>query len=342
MAEETNISFDVNSPGIRGNLFGLTYTTDTASIIIIPVPWEVTVSYGSGTANAPEAILQASVQVDLAEKDIAKIPRVAMLPVSEDIRARSKSMREVAKKLITKVESKQVYDPADADLKTVNESCEKLNHEIKAEALKWLKQNKMLGLVGGDHSTSVGLIRALGEQFNRFCILQIDAHSDLRKSYEGFTYSHASAMFNALKIPAVGKIIQVGVRDYAAEELEMIERAAGRVKVFFDEDIKEQLFTNRSWDAICNDIVSELPQQVYISFDIDGLDPALCPNTGTPVPGGLTYDQAVYLLKKIIKAEKKIIGFDLCEVSPGENDWDANVGARILYQLCRCVHASKQ
>lgn len=341
MAAENNIFFDINSPGIRGNLFGLPYSPETASIIIVPVPWEVTVSYGSGTAAAPEAILHASVQVDLAQKDISEIPKVSMLPVSENIYTTNIRLREAAKKLIIKAETEQTFDATNVDLKLVNESCENLNHEIKNEALKWLKQNKMVGLIGGDHSTSIGLIRALGEQFNRFGILQIDAHCDLRKSYEGFTYSHASAMFNALKIPAVGKIVQVGIRDYAAEELQMIERAAGRVKVFFDQDIKEQLFTARSWEKICDDIVSELPSLVYISFDIDGLDPKLCPHTGTPVPGGLEYEQAVYLLKKIISAGKKVIGFDLCEVSSGESEWDANVGSRILYQLCLCLNLSK-
>lgn len=343
MATTPDPRFDVNGPGIRGNLFGLPYTPDSAAIVIVPVPWEVTVSYGSGTAKAPEAILKASVQIDLAQKDFLQTPAisVAMVPVSEKIHSNGIELREMAKKLIAKAEASQVYDVNNPELKIINEACEKLNLEIKTETLAWLKQNKMVGVLGGDHSTSIGFIRALGEHYNRFGILQIDAHCDLRKSYEGFTYSHASAMFNALKIPSVLKLVQVGIRDYSEEELGMIDRAAGRVRTFFDQDLKEELFAGTTWAHICDRIVSELPALVYVSFDIDGLDPKLCPHTGTPVPGGLEFEQAIYLVKRIVKSGKKIIGFDLCEVSAAENEWDANVGARILYQLCHFMNMQK-
>lgn len=101
------------------------------------------------------------------------------------------------------------------------------------------------------------------------------------------------------------------------------------------------LFEGKSWSKICEQILADLPEQVYISFDIDGLNPKLCPNTGTPVPGGLEFEQAIYLLKKIVASGKKIIGFDLSEVSPGNDDWDANVDARLLFQLCNWMAVSQ-
>jgi agmatinase len=163
---------------------------------------------------------------------------------------------------------------------------------------------------------------------------------DLRKAYQGFSYSHASIMYNALKLPGVARLVQVGIRDYCDEELEVVKRAMGRVVTYFDDDIKAQLYEGKTWSAICERIVADLPENVYISFDIDGLNPMLCPNTGTPVPGGLDFNMVTYLLKKLVTTGHKIISFDLNEVSPGTTDWDANVGARLLYQLCTWMGVS--
>ena len=200
----------------------------------------------------------------------------------------------------------------------------------------------MVGLVGGDHSIPLGYLRALPNFYARFGVLQIDAHADLRKAYQGFTYSHASIMYNALKIPAVNALVQVGIRDLCEEENEVIRRARGRVVTFFDEDIKSAMYSGRTWDNVCDKIIEALPENVYISFDIDGLDPKLCPGTGTPVPGGLEFYQVIHLLKRLAVAGKRIIGFDLNEVAPSkDNDWDANVGARMLYQLCNWMGVSR-
>jgi agmatinase len=148
-------------------------------------------------------------------------------------------------------------------------------------------------------------------------------------------------MFNALKIPAVGRLVQVGVRDYCDEELRVIERAMGRVKTYFDQDIKSQLYEGKSWAVLCERIINDLPNLVYMSFDIDGLNPKLCPSTGTPVAGGLEFEQVIYLITRLVKSGRKIIGFDLNEVAPGHDDWDANVGARLLYQLCNWMAVSQ-
>ncbi len=327
--------FDPNGPGIRGNLFGLPFSEQDAQVVIVPAPWEVTVSYRSGTASGPRAILDASYQVDLFLKEIPDAWKlgVTMLPVSPGENGEPGKLRELAAAHIRRVESKEIIAPDDQVLENINTACEQFNTNIQSTARKYLKEGKIVGILGGDHSTPLGLLRALSEVSDRFAILQIDAHADLRKSYEGFIYSHASIMYNALKIPAVGKIVQLGIRDLCEEEMTIIQRAMGRVVTFFDNDLKAAQYAGKTWDTICNDIVAQLPVDVYISVDIDGLDPKLCPHTGTPVPGGFEFQQIVFLLSRIVQSGKKIIGFDLSEVTPGPDEWDANVGARMLYQL---------
>jgi len=341
--EEAIQHFDPNGPGMKGNIFGLPFSPDNAELILIPAPWEVTVSYRGGTANGPQAVLDASTQVDHFLRDLPDAWKlgVSMLPIPSDMMAENKTLRTWAREHIARIEQGENIPADDAVLAKINEACENFNIYIKSVAQQYLKQGKMVAMVGGDHSTPLGLLRALSEQHNRFGILQIDAHADLRKAYEGFMYSHASIMYNALKIPAVGKLVQVGIRDYCQEEVDVIQRAMGRVITFYDDDIKAKLHEGKTWLAQCDEIIKQLPPLVYISLDIDGFDPKLCPNTGTPVPGGLEFHQVTYLLKKLVLAGKKIIGFDLNEVAPGRDDWDANVGARILYQLCHWMGASQ-
>ncbi|MBY0433559.1 MAG: agmatinase family protein, partial [Cyclobacteriaceae bacterium] len=253
--------------------------------------------------------------------------------IPHDIKKESNRLRV----LIDQIHSRNDNDPELAAVlsEKVNEGCENLNIYVKKITQKYLEEGKIVGLLGGDHGTPLGFLRALSERHDRFGILQIDAHADLRKAYEGFTYSHGSVMFNALKISSVSKLVQVGIRDFCDEEYQMMKRGSGRIKTFFDDELAHQLSQGHAWEVLCKDIVKELPEKVYISFDIDGLDPKLCPHTGTPVPGGLDFRQAVTLIKTVALSGKRIIGFDLNEVAVGDNeDWDANVGARILWNLC--------
>jgi len=327
--------FDPNGFGIQGNLFGLPYTPATAELVIMPVPWEVTVSYHTGTARGPQAVLDASWQVDLCLKHIPdawKYP-VSMLSVPRDLYEESKRLRQLAQKQVQSVRAG--HSTQDGLIFTkVNEGCETLNIYIRSVATQLLDSGKTVGLLGGDHSTPLGLMRALADKYSDFGILHIDAHADLRRAYEGFAYSHGSIMYNALKLPTLSRLVQVGIRDFCEDELQLI-RSDSRIKTFFDQDLKEQQYTGQSWDRLADEIIDELPENVYVSFDIDGLDPKLCPNTGTPVPGGLEFEQALMLIRKVATTGRRIIGFDLNEVSPApNNDWDANVGARLLYRLC--------
>jgi agmatinase len=342
--EEIIQSFDPNAPGGSNGLFGLPFSIEQAEVVIVPVPWEVTVSYHTGTAQGPHAILHASSQVDLFVKDIPDAWKlgVAMQPIPQNLLDESNKLRELSAQYIKALEAGSSVNPSDPVLNKINEACENLNIYVKSATQRLLKDGKLVGLLGGDHSTPLGFIRALSERYDRFGILQIDAHADLRKAYEGLTYSHASIMYNALKIPAVNRLVQVGIRDYCEEEMQVINRAMGRVVTFFDAEIKSAQYAGKTWDSVCDQVVQQLPDLVYISFDIDGLDPKLCPNTGTPVAGGFEFEQIVYLIKKIVKAHKKIIGFDLNEVAPGKTDWDANVGARMLYNLCNWMAVSQK
>ncbi|MBD0332461.1 MAG: arginase family protein, partial [Chitinophagaceae bacterium] len=224
----------------------------------------------------------------------------------------------------------------------VNEGSNYLNNWVYQETKDLLERDKLVGLVGGDHSTALGFLKALAEKHGTFGVLQIDAHCDLRESYEGFIYSHASIMYNALKeITALTKLVQIGIRDFSQGEYEFIQRNKKRIKTFFDKDIRVRLYEGDSFKKITDEIIKQLPDKVYISFDIDGLDPKLCPNTGTPVQGGFETEQVFYIFNKIIKAGKTLIGFDLSEVSVSENCWDANVAARILFKLCNLLVTNK-
>jgi agmatinase len=330
-------NYDPSDVGrVNGNLFGLPFDYESAQIIILGVPWEVTVSYNPGTAAAPQRILDASPQLDLYDFDRPDGWRrgIYMLPVDPDLRAKNNYYRQQATLIIDRLEQgKPLADEPDLTpvLAEVNRAGADLNCWLRDRCTSALAAGKKVGVIGGDHSVPLGYMQALAEYHPDFGILHIDAHSDLRDAYEGFEYSHASIMFNALKIPQISKLVQVGIRDVSQVEIEVIARSQGRAIAYYDALVKQELYSGKTWLSICQEAIANLPQQVYISFDADGLDPKLCPNTGTPVPGGLELEQAFCLCREVIRSGREIIGFDLCEV--GDAEWDGNVGARILYKL---------
>lgn len=336
--------FDPNSVGLKSNnIFGLPFSEEQSQLILLPVPWEVTVSYRTGTARGPENVFNAAMQVDLYDPDVKDGWKKGfhMLPVDKNIRTKSDYLRQCVELIISyMVEGGDVADNVQLTEKLVeiNNGGKMLLDWVHDLTAGLLKKGKMVGLIGGDHSTPLGFIKALSEVHPDFGVLQIDAHADLRDAYEGFTYSHASIMYNVLHtIPQVSKLVQVGIRDYCDEELDIINESNGRVVTFFDRDIKTREYEGDTWKAICNDIIAALPQKVYISFDIDGLDPKLCPNTGTPVPGGFEAEQVFYLFRQLKASGRQLIGFDLNEVSSGNlsgDGIDAITGARVLYKLC--------
>jgi agmatinase len=340
--EEAIALFNPNEIGSAdNNIFGLPFTPSNASLVIIPIPWEVTVSYSAGTAKGPAAIYEASYQVDLFDsfvKDAWKLG-MAMLPENKEIKSMSNKLRKKAEKYIDMYAEGKVNSQAKAIRKEINTACKELNAGIKKQALKLMNKGKLVALLGGDHSTPLGLMQAVAEKHESFGILQIDAHADLRNAYEGFEFSHASIMFNALKIPQVSSLVQVGIRDYCEDE-KILSDTDTRITTFYDSELKAQHYEGKTWKNSCDEIIKTLPNSIYLSIDIDGLNPKLCPNTGTPVPGGFEFEQVIYLLQQVVKSGKKIVAFDINEVAPGNDEWDANVGARLLYKVANMCMVS--
>jgi agmatinase len=327
------------APPADAGLFGLPTTIDEARLVIVPVPWDATTSYRPGTSRGPAAIRTASHQLDLFDYDLGEPWRagIAMQDIPDEIVRWNMSARVDAEKVI-EVGGRVGDDKGLAQaLARVNEAGAKLNRYVYEQVDRLLAAGKLVGVLGGDHSVPFGAIARIAESHDRFGILHVDAHCDLRDAYEGFEWSHASIMHNVIKkIPQVQRLVQVGIRDFAKREAEAVLAAKGRITVHHDGALAEASFGGASWRDVCDGIVGELPPKVYISFDIDGLDPKLCPSTGTPVPGGLSFQQAAYLIKRVAESKRTIIGFDLNEVVPGPDgdEWDANVGARVLYKLC--------
>lgn len=334
-------NFDPSQPGLAdATIFGLPFSAEQSEIVIIPVPWEVTVSYGAGASEGPEAILEASFQVDLNHQDFPALWKLGMYyaEIPSQWKSNSDAYKQMAQPIINALEAGQDVSQMSVlqtDLNTINKVCRDVHTEVKELVLHWMNKGKKVVLLGGDHSTPLGYYEALATKHDNFGILHLDAHMDLRIAYEGFTYSHASIMYNALQIPQISKIVQVGIRDFCEQEVEVVTNEKGRVLIHTDSDLKAATFEGKSWQEQCDEIIASLPQKVCISFDIDGMYPWYCPNTGTPVPGGFSFEQATYLFNKLAASGKEIIGFDLVEVAPGESDdWDGNVGARMLFHMC--------
>lgn len=335
-----NQQFDPNGVGIaNGNIFGFPVQESEANLVIIPVPWDATASYGKGTSDGPSSILEASTQLDFYHPQLANAwnTKVFMTPISEEIKKINDELCISGVAYIAHLEeggSLEDQPHFQEVVNQINRTSQALMTNLEERASVLLEHGKIVAVLGGEHSTPLGLIRAIDKQNKPFGILQIDAHADLRNAYEGFEQSHASIMYNVLEhCPNMTQLVQVGIRDVAHSEVSLIQNSS-RISTFFDWDIKQRQFEGESWKTIVDSIIQQLPERVYISFDIDGLHPSLCPNTGTPVVGGFELEQINYLFFQLVEAGKKIVGFDLNEVSPGsQGDWDANVGARALWNL---------
>lgn len=333
-------NFNPDSVGVdNGNYFGMPFTPEASKLVIVSAPWDVTSSYGAGSSYAPDAIICASTQLDFYDPVSPDRWRegIATEQIDYSILELSQRLRPDAERVIEHLE-----DGGDASgdyfirkIRRINEGSAKVNAKIYAQCRQRAAEGKIVGLVGGDHSTSYGAIKAVAEQSGGIGILHLDAHRDLRCAYENFESSHASVMYNVLRdIPQVERLVQVGVRDfcYAEQEIAMSDE---RVVSFGGDILSRALFEGRTWASVCAEIAEALPQTVYISFDIDALSIEYCPHTGTPVAGGMSFDMAVYLMDCVARSGRRIAGFDLVEVVPGKDGCiDASVGARMLYKMC--------
>ena len=313
--------FDPESPSNDDSgIFGLPYSTQDASLVVIPVPWDATSSQDTTSSEAPDAILDASKYVELYDpKHGAIYQRGIVLDFVDE---------EISGLL---VQSKTILSKTAGDIDRINQLSEHLNTRVKQQVAQCLSKGKTVGLLGGDHSITYGSVHAHLSRYPDLGVLQIDAHSDLRCAYEGLTHSHASVMYNLVETLGVVSLTQVGVRGMSEFEHSYINQSQS-INAFYDFDLKLELGKGRSWVDICDQITDLLPHTIYLSVDADGLDMSFCPNTGTPVPGGLSYGELLVLLDRIVSSDKRIVAFDLVEV--GADPFDANNAAHLLYQLC--------
>lgn len=340
-------SFDPNAAApLDSGVYGLPFGVEEARVVLVPVPFDATTSYGKGSANGPAAILAASRQVDLFDLETGRpyAVGIAMLAESAEVRRWNVEAGQAADRIIAAAGIIAKDAALEDALACVNLIGAHVNDWVHAQTRALLDAGKIPCIVGGDHSVPFGAIRAYAESYREVGVLHFDAHADLRPAYEGFEFSHASIMYNVVqRLPQVTRLVQVGVRDLSEEEYATIEGSSGRIAAFFDVDLRRARRRGEGWDAIVARIVGALPPKVYVSFDIDGLDPTLCPHTGTPVPGGLQLDEALSIVEALARSGREIVGLDLNEVAPGPDgdEWDANVGARLLYKLIGWMLVSK-
>ncbi len=271
---------------------------DTSEIVIIPVPYEATTSYGKGTKYGPKAILEASSYVEFYDDEFD---------------------RELC------------FEKGIATLSPINFNGKKdldaLNL-IENYVSKFLQNNKFVVTLGGEHSISTAPIKAHFKKFSDMCILHFDAHSDLRYEYEGNPYSHASFMHRVIEFFPPEKITQVGIRAQCIEESRVIKEK--NIKTFYASAIRKKLH-QVNWQK---EIVNTLSNKIYITFDVDYFDPAIMPSTGTPEPDGFLYSETLDIFREIIRQDKEIIGFDIVELAPIEYLNHPNLTtARLLYKL---------
>ncbi len=347
MTQKTVIDPNAKASSKEG-IYGLPFKEHEAKVVYLPIPWDVTTSYQAGTSKGPEAILRASEQIDFFDLDYINAYEAGLFMKKESpkIKKLNREGRALAKKIIDADEASMKKNKVlQSHLKKVNALCDDLNLEVYKMAKNCLEQNQIPVVVGGDHATPFGAIKAYAEKYNDFGVLHLDAHSDTRISYMGFENSHASIMHNVMeKIPGVTKLVQVGIRDFCEQEYQYTESHPD-IKVYFDQHLSERKIAGEAFEKIAREIINHLPQNIYISFDIDGLDPRFCPHTGTPVPGGLDYPEVIFIINELVKSKRTLVGFDLVEVAPSVKDkndeWDANVGMRLLYKMTAACLSSQ-
>ena len=261
----------------------------SSKIVLIPAPFDGTSTWKKGSERGVEAMLRASENMELY-----------------DLETRSEVYR---KGIFT---APAACQPEDAP--------EDMVEKVYRAVGSFIERKKFVTLFGGEHSVSIGSIRAFSERYpKQFSVLQIDAHADLRRTYEGSPFNHACAMYEARQRD---RLVQVGIRSVAADERKWMKRK----NVFFAQDICGR----KKW---IRSALSRLKKNVYITLDLDALDPSVMPATGTPEPGGFRYEELLYFLREVFKS-KRVVGFDMVELCPNENLYHADfTAAKIYYKM---------
>lgn len=326
---------------MTSTLFGLPQSSDESEIVILSLPWNANASEPTSTDEGIHDLVEVSSLIDFYHHDFPDVWRygISIEYANDKVISMNKDAKECAQSLMALLNESESAT-THSTIEQLKSKLTGINNDFLKYAYTWCKtwieKEKLVGVLGGDHSVSLGYISMVADHCDNFGVLQLDAHCDLRAGYLENDFSHASVMYHVSKLASVKRLVQVGVRDYCEEEVECIKNSQGKIKTFFDYELKDQLFQGKSWQSICKKIGNALPEKIYISFDIDALTPDLCPNTGTPVPGGLSFEQVSYLFHTLHTMGKQIIGFDLVEVGQDSTSlkWDAKVASRILYTLC--------
>jgi agmatinase len=339
--------FDPDAAALpESGIFGLPEDKQGSAVHVIAAPFDATSSYGDGAAKGPGAILRASRQVDLHDPTAGDPWQGGLYYLADEgaIAGFNDEARPLAKEIIAAGGAGE--DPELLrSLARVNELSERMNDEVYLRTSAAFDDGRSPIILGGDHSVAFGAIRAALERHPGLGILHFDAHADLRPAYEGFTWSHASIFHNLTsRLESLGPVLQVGLRDFGQAEHEEIKAKPDKLRAVFDSDWSRARLEGRDLAAYVQESLTFLPETVWISFDVDGLDPSLCPGTGTPVPGGLTWAEAMLWLEELKASGRRILGCDLVEVAPsaalsGGDSWDAIVGARLLYRLAGALSA---
>lgn len=333
--------------GLESDLFGLPVDPAGARVQVVPVPFDATASYRKGAADGPRAILAASRQVDLFDLLFGK-PYTAGIHLREAhprVVAAQAEATPLAARVIEVGGLVQGRSELEAALARVNVLGGEVNAAVREATAEILVRGQLPAILGGDHSVPFGAIEAAAARYPGLGILHVDAHLDLRQAYEGFEWSHASILRNvAERIDGVAKVLHVGIRDLSEEELDYARARPKQHSVLLDTEWAAARLEGRDLRGLVREQLSVLPRTVWISFDVDGLDPTLCPATGTPVPGGFSWHEAMLWLEELARSGRQVVGLDLNEVSPGatppeQDSWDAIVGARLLYRMIGCALA---
>ncbi|WP_419191933.1 agmatinase family protein [Engelhardtia mirabilis] len=346
-------SFDPNAAADPdAGLFGLGSDPEQAAVHVIPVGFDATTSFRPGAAAGPEAVATASLQVDLFDRLFGAPWRsgIVMREADPRVAALQAAAFEPARRVIAAGGVVEGNAALEADLAGVNEAGAELNRVVHAHTAALLAEGRLPVILGGDHAVPFGAIGAAARAHPGLGILHFDAHADLRLAYEGFEWSHASILRNVVEhLDGIGHVVQVGVRDLCDEEAEWIGAHPERITTLFDDRWAATRMSGADLRPVVDEHLARLPEHVWITFDVDGLDPSLCPQTGTPVPGGLSWNETMLWLVRLAAAGKKVVGCDLVEVAehpevtgeaPGAS-WDANVGARLLYRLIGCALSTR-
>ena len=263
------------------------YSYSESGIIIVPVPYDETSTWMKGADKGPDAILDASVNLEFYD-------------VETSSEAHLKGINTIAPIL-------------------EKETPEKLVKDVYDRIFSILSDKKFPVIIGGNHTVSIGAIKAFSEYFENLTILQLDAHADLRQVYEGSVFNHACAMARAREFAPV---VQVGIRSMSAEELPFVERD----RIFFS----HELYYDKS---MYHRALDKLTGNVYITIDLDVFDPSIMPSTGTPEPGGPPYFELLHFMRDVIKS-RNVVGFDVVELCPSETNKSPDfIAAKIIYQL---------